>query len=331
VQDGNRRRWPDLLEVFESHYGGKVRGPTIAMRDDGTVVTRWWKGLDFHRDPGGGPANIEEKGACRIEEYWVDGKLHRPWEQGPAEIIVEEIDGKMRRVEAYWFEGRRHRPYSEGPALIVSHYGDNHNLSGEEYFEHGQVHRPSHVGPAVTQWDSSGRKVLQEFREHGELHRDPAEGPASFLIRDAVTLKGCSDDVTAIQYSVRGKNHRDENDGPAFISRDNRTGTIVAEQYYRDGRIFRTNGPAIVDRDLRGIILYEAWCDGKDGFNRDPRLGPAVFMRDVITGVTTEEYWVDGDYRRGVQGPSRVKRDACGRIFAEDDWGRDGFVPREFA
>ena len=76
--------WPNPGVLVMTHYAGKPRGPTVGVREDGTVCTRWWLGLDFDRDPQEGPANIEEKGALRVEEYWVKGQLHRP----PADMPI---------------------------------------------------------------------------------------------------------------------------------------------------------------------------------------------------------------------------------------------------
>ena len=347
-------RWPNLLEMVESHYAGKVRGPTVAVREDGTVVTRWWRGLDFHRDPKEGPASIEERGARRVEEYWVEGRRHRPPEDGPAELITDAIEGKSgRRVEVYWLEGKRHRPHAAGPALILTHYKDNFDLSGEEYFEHGKEHRPARLGPAVTNWDSAGRTVLELFMEEGRLHRDPKEGPASFVIRDAITVKGTSDNLTMTRYCVHGQNHRDEGDGPALLSRDNVSGVAVFEEYWRHGVQHRDGGPAAIDRAPDGGVIGESWFrDGKlhrapgegpaavcrgggfvfeqwfvDGrLHRDPAEGPAVATHDSVAGTVREEFWVEGA-RYPAQGPASVKRDRDGKVIEELFWDGEQLGP----
>ncbi|RTL71641.1 MAG: hypothetical protein EKK41_09000 [Hyphomicrobiales bacterium] len=319
--------WPPTFEMVEGHYAGKLRGPTVALREDGTVVTRWWKGLEMHRDPSVGPASIEVRGSYRRDEYWVDGQRHRPWSEGPAIVITDDIEGKQRREVAYWFGGQRHRPHTEGPALVTSHYGDNFNLSGEEYFEHGKLHRPSHLGPAVTHWDSSGRKSLEEFLEEGELHRDPKEGPASFMIRDPVTFKEACDDVTIIRYCVRGQSHRDEEDGPAFLLRDNGTGVLLRELYDRQDRGYRIGGPAVVERNTEGKVVFEAWCDGSGWFSRDPREGPAVVTHDTETGVTTEEFMQAGEKPGSDSMPAVIKRDQSGKAIEALCWNGSELVP----
>ena len=314
-------RWSEPAELVWNHYANRPRGPTTGVREDGTTCTRWWLGLEFHRDPKEGAANIEVKGDQRIEEYYVEGKRHRPHEDGPAEIIVEQIDGRERRIEAWWVHGQRHRPHEEGAALTITHYKDNEKLSGEEYFQDGKEHRPSQLGPAITQWDGTGRTVLQFFMEDGRLHRDPKEGPASFVIRDPITLKETEDNVTIIQYCVRGEKHRDEQEGPAVMVCDNRTGVLLREIYDQEGRACRKDGPAVIERNADGIVVFQAWCNGTGWFYRDPKEGPAVITHDPDTGHTTEEFVADSnDPAEGDHAYLHVTRDRDGTVVEEKLW-----------
>ncbi len=319
--------WPETSEMMDAHYTGKLRGPTVTTKEDGTTVTCWWKCFDLHRDPADGPARIETRGSYRREEYWYEGKRHRPWQDGPADIVTEMIEGKHHRVEAYWFEGLRHRPHTEGPARIVAHYNDNTNLSGEEYYEHGKRHRPSDIGPAATDRDMSGRVTLCEFYEEGELHRDPKIGPASMIIRDAITLKGTSDDVTTIRYCVGGDSHRDEEDGPAVKVFDNRTGLVLQESYDCHGKGRRKNGPAILERNAAEQVVFAAWCDGSGWFSRDPSEGPAVIRQDPETGITTEEFMFGGQIVSGHSPPAMIKRDRDGNIIEQFSWDGIDYCP----
>lgn len=323
--DMDNIKWPAPFEMVERYYSGKLRGPTIATKEDGTIVTCWWKGFELHRDPVDGPARIETRASYRREEYWVDGKRHRPWADGPAIVITDVVEGMQRREEAWWFEGERHRPHEEGPALITTHYGDNANLAGEEYFEHGKCHRPSNLGPAVTHWDRAGRKTLEQFMEEGELHRDPKEGPAEFYIRAPSTFKGAEDDVTVTRYCVRGETHRDEGDGPALMVQDNVTGILLREDYDRNGKGFRKDGPAITERSREGRILFQAWCN-QMGFSRDPSIGPATNNLDPETGITTELYIVDGEPVSPPL-PALVRRDVGGKIIEQSVWDGENYRP----
>ncbi len=313
--------WSTPFEMIEQHYAGKLRGPTIVTREDGATVTRWWKGFDLHREPTEGPACIIERGSYRREEYWMDGKRHRSPQHGPAIMLTDLLEtGELRREEAWWFEDQRHRPHEDGPALLTTHYGDNHNLRGEEYFEHGKEHRPANIGPAVTHWDQSGRKVMERFMEFGEPHRDPNSGPALFMIRDPVTFTGAEDNVTVVRYCLRGETHRDEADGPAVAVRDNGSGTLLQEQYDWHGMGHRKSGPAVIERNSAGQVIFEAWCDGSGWFSRDPSEGPAVITHDPETGTTTEEYMFEGQVPTGTSPPAMIKRDRHGNVIEQSTW-----------
>jgi hypothetical protein len=307
--------WPDLGALVLSHYAGKPRGPTVGVREDGTVCTRWWLGMcDFHRDPKEGPANIEEKGERRLEEYWVEGRLHRP--------------------------------HADGPAMIYTHY-KKFDLSGEEYFEHGKWHRPSELGPAVTHWDRKGEAVMLLYCENGQHHREPKQGPAWWQIHDARTDRLAIRPFTEIRYCVRGQPHRDENDGPAWIRRDNETGVAVVEEYWRDGHFYRKGGPAIIERTPEGIVTHEAYWRGER--MRDPGEGPSAIWYDtqgrrqseawfdaggrhrdaakgpgrvsyLSGGRVQEDFYVDGEYRPASLGPASITRDQEGNILWEEFW-----------
>jgi len=282
----NCTRWPSLVELVQGHYAGKARGPTVAVGEDGTIYTRWWLGmLDFHRDPKEGPANIEEKGDRRSEEYWVKGQLHRPHE--------------------------------DGPAMIYTHYNEEFDLSGEEYFESGKWHRPSELGPAVMHWDRTGEAVMEGYFENGQLHRDPKLGPAWWGIRDVRTDRNAAGSCSVIRYCVRGQHHRDEEDGPAYIVRDEASGVVLIERYWRDGVMHRDRGPAETERKADGTLFRELWvCDGQ--WHRAPGEGPAVIIRDTDKGTVREEFWVEGNYWPAPDCSASVRRGADGGVMAED-------------
>jgi hypothetical protein len=310
LSDKPNVRWPAPAALVWAHYAGKARGPTMGRRADGTVCTRWWLGLEFHRDPSEGPANIEVRGERRLEEFW--------------------------------FNGQRHRPHADGPAVAYTHY-ENFDLSGEEYVEHGKWHRPSHLGPAVTHWDRSGAPVMVIYFENGDYHRDPKAGPAWWHIRDVRTNKEASGSLMEMRYCVRGQLHRDETDGPAVIVIDNVTGVIVEEQYWRDGLRHRDGGPAIIERAPNGVITYEAYwlgtgkgCAirrydasggllmeewfGPDGLRRDASEGPGSIGHDGARGRTREDYYIDDTWRPAPLGPASVTRDRKGKLLWEEFW-----------
>lgn len=283
-------RWPVPGNLVWDHYAGKLRGPTLAVREDGTVVTRWWLGmLEFHRDPKEGPANIEECGTHRREEYWVKGELHRD--------------------------------AGDGPAIIDTNY-KGYDLYAEEHIEHGKWHRPAELGPAITHTDRAGRRVLEIYAKEGMLHRDPKEGPAWFEIRDARTMKDTPDNTTVIKYAWSGVNHRDEEDGPAILTRHNISGVALQEQYWRNGVLHREHGPASVERGADGTVIFEAWYRDGD-MHRDPAEGPAFIWRAGEDGITREEFYVGGVLLNASLGPAIIRRDRSGKVVEEEYWDGD--------
>ena len=138
----------------------------------------------------------------------------------------------------------------------------------------------------------SGVIVQEAYWLDGELHRLPSEGPAYVTrhVREGTVT------VTRQEYYLLGKRHREQ--GPAQIIRDRETGTITVEGYWLNGRRHRNSvdGPALVIRDaVTRIAVHERYLeDGK--FHRDPSYGAAVIERDGETGaVRREEYWHHGE------------------------------------
>src|SRR5262249_53143194 len=155
--------------------------------------------------------------------------------------------------------------------------------------QHGKWHRPSTEGAAVIETDASGRRVLEIYNEHGVRHRDAKEGPAWY---------GFENGVEYWEYCVHGKMHRDECDGPAVVGRDEKTGAVVCEEYYRDGQMHRTDGPAQTVRDMTtGMVVHEAHFR-KGRCHRDPFEGPAFMSRDLEAGTMYEQYIWRGKIHR---------------------------------
>ena len=316
-------RWPDLVDMVGDYYTTVPRGPVTKEEPDGTVITAYWLGPDPHRDPKEGPA-----------VHWARGEKHGC---------------------EYWVKGELHRDHRDGPAIIYTRY-KNFDLSGEEYFENGKRHRPAELGPAVTHWDRNGEPVMKLFYENGEHHRDPKQGPAWFEIRNATTMKAAPDNATILKYAVRGQLHRNEEDGPAYIMRDEATGVALIERYWRNGVIHRDHGPAEIERKPDGTVFREAWVrngewhrapgegpasvvrqgNGIDFFewhvmgkpHRDPREGPALIRHDRIKGTVQEEFWVEGGYRAAADGPASVTRDRDGNVIEELFWNGERLCPQ---
>ena len=279
----------------------------------------------------------------------MKGQLHRPPADGPAIVVTDDRnDGKgARRIEEYWVEGQLHRPHQDGPAMFYTHY-KKFDLSGEEYFENGKWHRPSELGPAVTHWDRNGEPVMVIYYENGEHHRDPKEGPAWWHIHDCTN--GPDRRAALHRNPVLRAGRRftaTREDGPALIKRDNETGVLTTEEYWRDGYFYREDGPAIIHRSPEGAVFYEAYWRGKhyrdasegpgtivydeqghvqaqewfgeDGRHRDAAKGPGRISY-LSGGRVQEDFYVDGEYRPAALGPASVTRDREGNIVREEFW-----------
>lgn len=80
------------------------------------------------------------------------------------------------------------------------------------------------------------------------------------------------------------------------IITDDATGTVMREVHYRDRKLHRTNGPALIERDpATGAITGEAYYLNDELHRAN---GPAIIERDPATGIIIREsYWRDGKRR----------------------------------
>lgn len=92
-----------------------------------------------------------------------------------------------------------------------------------------------------------------------------------------------------------GKLHRPN--GPAKITTDRETGTVLREAYYNFGKKHRNGGPAVreIDFETGVVTLEEYYIDGKLS-NAD---GPAVIVRDKTSGEVLHQKYFDS----GVEQP----------------------------
>lgn len=257
--------------IIDSNFMGK-----------GLAVTEYWKDGQSHRPVSEGPAYCakDHDGQVMGEIYGEDGEMHRDPKQGPARYFKDHL-GEERE---YAVNGKRHRDAADGPAFIFT-YADGTPVRGEEYYKDGKWHRPASEGPAILQTDPSGKRLFEIYVEDGEPHRDPATGPAWYSAENG---------VEDIRYQVRSVFHRDERDGPARIHIDEATGTVLLAEYSYEGRSHRTNGPARIERNAGGVVIFECWF--RDGeFDRDPADGPAFIMRDDDGAIVEQAYWVRGE------------------------------------
>ena len=84
-----------------------------------------------------------------------NGKLHNV--EFPA-IIKYYEDGSIE-LEEYYFEGKLHRPPTDGPAIIW--YDKSSNIMGESYYIKGKLHRFG--GPACVWYNDDGKIFHEEY------------------------------------------------------------------------------------------------------------------------------------------------------------------------
>ncbi|MEQ1615883.1 MAG: hypothetical protein ABL904_24260 [Hyphomicrobiaceae bacterium] len=101
-----------------------------------------------------------------------------------------------------------------------------------------------------------------------------------------------ADGVTTTTYHRGLRLHRDEAEGPAFVA-VNADGHVIEEEFWRDGCLHRTNGPAKI-------------------------------VTDPITGTTQQTWMIDGSTTR-VDAPAYIERAAGGRVLTEMWFANDVF------
>lgn len=123
--------------------------------------------------------------------------------------------------------------------------------------------------------------------------------------RKTITVVADSGVVVREAYFLNNRPHRDSNDGPALILRDD-DGTVGLEEYRWDGRYHRTAGPARIEYSSTGIATLEMYYrHGR--LHRDPKQGPARIERRSNGFVRLESYYVHGrSFRDPEDGPYHV-------------------------
>jgi hypothetical protein len=146
-----------------------------------------------------------------------------------------------------------------------------------------------------------------------------------------VTTKCSPDDSYIYQDWSTEDGYLDRADGPAFIVRDAKTGTVAFEQWRKNGYLDRPDGPAVIERDpATGIVTDEQWWeDGKRIAWPHAADFPAIIAHDVKTGKITQEGWFDDGYLDRADGPAvtyDVERDpATGTVTVEKSY-RNGQI-----
>lgn len=96
-----------------------------------------------------------------------------------------------------------------------------------------------------------------------------------------------------------------------IFQRDSSTGVVVSEEWLEDdsrrpatasGSFHRTDGPALIIRDpVTGIAVYEGWYQHDEPHREG---GPAGTKRDPKTGNVVKEEWYQHGNRHRLDGPA---------------------------
>jgi hypothetical protein len=88
-------------------------------------------------------------------------------------------------------------------------------------------------------------------------------------------------------------------------------GHVTGEEHYRDGKLHREGGPAVVWHYANGLTIEDYYRDGE----RHRESGPAHFMR-FVDGATEESYFRNGKLHC-MDGPAYIRHDANGTVIGE--------------
>lgn len=128
--------------------------------------------------------------------------------------------------------------------------------------DQGQPHRNGDL-PAFIKRDKSGFVTYQRWQKIGITHRMHKPAILSFYPETKVLMHEA--------WRINGQPHRD-GDFPSDIWRDKETGNIYSEEYYKNGRRHRDNGPAVIEYDpvTKEIIKQEFWRNDRQVLKRKP-------------------------------------------------------------
>lgn len=122
-------------------------------------------------------------------------------------------------------------------------------------------------------------------------------------------------------YRVNGNEHRNPEEGPAYIRRDFQTGKVIVEEYIVDNQHDRAG------KDLPSSLHYDEQGRAKEvryfalgKLHRDPALGPARICYNSKTGAVTRELYMvrDQKHRDPADGPAmRLWSRVTGKLLAE--------------
>ena len=217
--------------VIKYHYNGTISSEEYYIRDI------------KHRPDGPAHVGYDELGNVIEEKYYMNGKIHRSKNQGPAVIYYDKnyhrINKKSILSETYYKYNEIHNDF--GPARITYH--SNGNIATVEYYLGGMKHR---IGePAVTKYNELGKKKREVYYIHNMKHRvdEPAiidYYPNGNVKKEVYYIQSDNTYDKIGRYSLPG------------VVEYYTNGKLKKEIYYMDGKIHRYYGPAKIWYDRYG-------------------------------------------------------------------------------
>lgn len=172
----------------------------------------------------------------------------------------------------------------------------------------------------LTDQDPDGDFIRETwYNTDGQIHRN--NGPA---VTETFAETG---DIYSQHWCVNGVRHREN--APAretYFEGKSRAESII--EYYQNGVLHREDGPALLSRDLEGMVRVEEW-KVKGEYHRASG-GPAYRLRDYETGVTLEEfYYVNGEMHRDGDKPAFIERHHGSGVVVQESFYKHGVLHRE--
>lgn len=198
------------------------------------------------------------------------------------EMDTEDKDGHPVHVTMYRLFGLRH--HDDGPAMIqispwyveeiYYRFGKRYREEGPAYSRRERRDLESNEYVLTYMWyDDEGYKVRKRIEDeeddptiwsqreewydrYGRLHRDDDLPALTETNRLGVILRA--------GWMKQGRHERKH--GPAVVTRYS-TGELESEEYFRNGMMHRTDGPAKIEYRIDGTISLQAWYE----YNREVR------------------------------------------------------------
>jgi hypothetical protein len=293
------REWFCENQLHRTDGPAVERDPEYANTDEARsrkedAVFEYRKRGLLHRTDGPALMRWDRERSCFHYQWFIEGRLENGY--GPSEVwlngdrvwrkdgVAHRSDGPaivLSGGEKLWLkEGKKSR--ANGPAVIL---GD-----AEEYWLDGLLHRTD--GPAIED------REKEIYYENGKRHR--TDGPAlivhgkyhEWYQRDLLHREtapavwrsipfAIAHDLASEEYYHQGK--LDRSNGPAKIYPDG------SKFYYKGGKLDREDGPAIKRDEKRARLENKPLLEYYKNDKRHRADGPSV-----VWPGGKEEYWLDG-------------------------------------